>query len=147
MRDIAPASRQARTLAASRLFGSITPAASNSSLVRKRRTSANLTLCRSQFRFGESCSRRELGRTTAYDLHAACDGRLLRTRTDARPLAPGIIDNGSPLRPGHFVATCATGKRLICKVPLSAKPIMVRAPTSMQIVITRLLRSLILGNA
>jgi hypothetical protein len=32
-------------------------------------------------------------------------------------------------------------------VPLSAKPIMVRAPTSMQIIITRLLRSLILGNA
>src|SRR5262249_62258544 len=34
MRDIAPASRQARTLAASRLFGSITPAASNSSSIR-----------------------------------------------------------------------------------------------------------------
>src|SRR5262245_44713725 len=34
MRDIAPASRQARTLAASRLFGSITPAASNSSFIR-----------------------------------------------------------------------------------------------------------------
>ena len=48
---------------------------------------------------------------------------------------------------GHFVTTCATGKRLICKVPLSARPIMVRAPTSMQIVITRLLRSLIFGNA
>jgi hypothetical protein len=48
---------------------------------------------------------------------------------------------------GHFVATCATGKRLICKVPLSARPIMARAPTSMQIVITRLLRSLIRGNA
>jgi hypothetical protein len=69
----------------------------------------------------------------------------LRTRIDAPPLSPGIIDSGSPLQPGHFVATCATGKRL--KVPLSAKPIMVRAPTSMQIIITRLLRSLILGNA
>jgi hypothetical protein len=54
---------------------------------------------------------------------------------------------GAALWLGHFVATCATGKRLICKVPLNARPIMARAPTSMQIVITRLLRSLILGNA
>jgi hypothetical protein len=91
-----------------------------------------------------------------------CKGATLATRKDAagrmrRPfvayaidaplLSPGIIDSGSPSQPGHFVATCATGKRLICKVPLSAKPIMVRAPTSMQIIITRLLRSLILCNA
>jgi hypothetical protein len=48
---------------------------------------------------------------------------------------------------GHFVTTWATGKRLICSVPLSTRPIMVRAAASMQIVITRLLRSLILGNA
>jgi hypothetical protein len=34
------------------------------------------------------------------------------------------------------VATWATGKRLICKVPLSTKPTMARAPISMQIVIS-----------
>jgi hypothetical protein len=43
----------------------------------------------------------------------------------------------------HFVATCATGKRLICKLPLSTRPIMARAPTSRKIVINWLVRSLI----
>jgi hypothetical protein len=44
-----------------------------------------------------------------------------------------------------YLATTATGERdtLICKVPVSAKPIIARAPISMQIVIKWLLRSLI----
>ena len=44
--------------------------------------------------------------------------------------------------------TTATGEwdTLICSVPVSAKPIMAKAPTSMQIVINRSLRSLILAT-
>ncbi len=45
----------------------------------------------------------------------------------------------------HFMAIWATGERdtLTCRVPVSTKPIMASAPTSMQIVINRPLRSLI----
>ncbi len=44
--------------------------------------------------------------------------------------------------------TTATGEwdTLICSVPVSAKPIMAKAATSMQIVINRSLRSLILAT-
>jgi hypothetical protein len=44
-----------------------------------------------------------------------------------------------------YLAATATGERdtLICKVPVSAKPIRARAPISMQVVINWLLRSLI----
>jgi hypothetical protein len=44
--------------------------------------------------------------------------------------------------------TTATGEwvTLICRVPVSAKPIMAKAPTSMQIVINRSLSSLILDK-
>jgi len=45
----------------------------------------------------------------------------------------------------HFMAIWATGERdtLNCRVPVSTKPIIASAPTSMQIVINRPLRSLI----
>jgi hypothetical protein len=45
----------------------------------------------------------------------------------------------------HFMAIWATGERdtLICRVPVSTKPIMASAPTSVEIVINRPLRSLI----
>jgi hypothetical protein len=49
----------------------------------------------------------------------------------------------------HCPTTATTGEWdiLICRVPVSKKPIMARAPISMKIVINWLLRSLILGNA
>jgi hypothetical protein len=47
-----------------------------------------------------------------------------------------------------YLATTAIGARnaLMCRVPLSAKPIMATAPISMQIAINRPLGSLILAN-
>ena len=47
-----------------------------------------------------------------------------------------------------YLVTTATGEwvTLICRVPVSAKPIMAKAPTSMQIVINRSLSSLILDK-
>jgi hypothetical protein len=46
-----------------------------------------------------------------------------------------------------YLVTTATGEwdTLICRVPVSTKPIMAKAPTSMQIVINRSRSSLILG--
>jgi hypothetical protein len=67
-------------------------------------------------------------------------GRVLILK---RASASRRITGGSRRTADHFVATCATGKRLICKVPLSTTPIMARAPTSMKIVINWLVRSLI----
>jgi hypothetical protein len=48
----------------------------------------------------------------------------------------------------HYLVTTATGEwdTLICRVPVSAKPIMAKAPISMQIVINRSLGSLILAK-
>ena len=44
----------------------------------------------------------------------------------------------------HFVTSCVTGDRstLICRVPVSTRPIMTSALANIQIVINRLLRSL-----
>jgi hypothetical protein len=48
----------------------------------------------------------------------------------------------------HYLVATANGEwdTLICRVPVSAKPIMAKAPISMQIVINRPLGSLILGE-
>jgi hypothetical protein len=48
----------------------------------------------------------------------------------------------------HYFVTTTTGAwdTLICRVPVSAKPIMAKAPISMQIAINRPLGSLILAN-
>jgi len=48
----------------------------------------------------------------------------------------------------HYLVTTTTGEwdTLICRVPVSAKPIMAKAPISMQIVINRSLGSLILAK-
>jgi hypothetical protein len=53
---------------------------------------------------------------------------------------------GRDHRTHSYLVTTATGEwvTLICRVPVSAKPIMAKAPTSMQIVINRSLSSLIL---
>jgi hypothetical protein len=71
-----------------------------------------------------------------------------RSTLGAVSFVGGLASATGERRRFSYLVTTATGTRgaLTCRTPVSTKPIMAKAPTSMQIVINRLLGSLIFGE-